>query len=299
MTSILPLETTLTPPLSPQPECNSLSCLFCVSIMSGVLRSKSPRAWLSRLTRGHQGSLFSITLPLLTPAPACQAARFISDHSSTCWLSNFLSWPRYCSQFPVDSPFAFSSLSQVWVKQELHLNHTALLSKDLPGAGPYMLCLCSVISLSQGMLSWTCCSRCSGGSVCQHSLILPLLPPPYVPLSAFFLLFCLKMVLNSFFPPFFSLSTSDSFCLFMSPASKIYLLTFILTFLYEDLTCLFIRKQLPRRLDKLVSVSSSSEYLLSTPGVLKNEAAQNAASLHLMAGAQWISNIVPVFPEED
>lgn len=167
--------------------------------MSGVLRSKPLHAQLSRLHQSTPGVLIFHHFATAYPASACQAAQFISDYSSTFWLSNFLSLPQYCSQFPVDSPFAFSSLSQVWVKQELHLNHTVLLSKDLPGAGPYMLCLCSAISLSQGTLSWTCCSRCSWGSVCQHSLILSLLPPPYVPLSALFLLSCLKMVLNSFF----------------------------------------------------------------------------------------------------
>lgn len=74
--------------------------------------------------------------------------------------------------------------------------------------------------------------------------------------------------------PFFSLSTSGSFCLFVSPTLKIYLLTFVLIFLYEDLTCLLIHKQLPRRLDELVSAQGSSRCLSSTPGALKTEAAQ-------------------------
>lgn len=90
------------------------------------------------------------------------------------------------------------------------------------------------------------------------------------------------------FSPFFSLPASDSFCLFMSPTSKTYLFTSLLTLLCKDLTCLCIHKPLPRRLDKLVSAPSSSECLLTNLGALKNEAAQNDTSFHLKAGAPQI-----------
>lgn len=113
----------------------------------------------------------------------------------------------------------------------------------------------------------------------QRSLLLPLLPPSSGP-------FCFLSPLLSEkgpelpFPPFFSLSTFGRFCLFMSPTLKTDLLAFILIFLYEDLTCLFTHRQLPRRLDRFRSASGSSECLLSRPGALEHEAAQDAVSLH-------------------
>lgn len=77
-------------------------------------------------------------------------------------------------------------------------------------------CLCSVIILSRGMLSSTCCFCSIRWSAGRHSLILPLLPLSNSPLSTFFLFSCLKMVLNSIFLfsfPFQPLSVFAYSCL--------------------------------------------------------------------------------------
>ena len=171
--------------------------------------------------------------------------------------SDFLTFPlspEHCSQFPVDSLFTFSSPSQVWVEQELHLTHSALLSTDVPGAAPSPLCPCSAIGLSQGTPAAPAAAQ--GHHVSIHSFFLCFLPHRILCLLSLSSLVW-KWPWIPCFSPFFSLSTFDSFCLFVSSTSKIHLLTFLLPFLCEDLTCLFIHKQSPRKLDKLVWAPSS------------------------------------------
>lgn len=262
--------------------------------MFEVLCPQFSHAWLSGLTRRPGVSTLHLSSPLLT-YPACYAAQLIQNDSSTFWLPNFSSLAR-----------ALLTVS-CWLTFHFLFTFPGL---DWAGTASYSLCpsLCgrswsctfSAVSLlsSRSQSGDACCASGLPGSPCQHSFILCLLPPRYVPLSAFSLLSCVKMTLNSWFFSFFSLSTFDSFCLFVSPTSKIHLLTFLLPFLCEDLTCLFICKQLPRKLDKLVWAPSSlnAPYQPWQPWKTRHH-----RMLLLDTSRQVPSeeNVVPVLPEED